>query len=610
MTAAVLPRHDFLHGELPNSETHFRLLRIISAPVAELVEDRVPAGSSVVSCELTTWSLADAPPYYAVSYTWGDRWKTIWIQVNREAMRVRWNCAYLLWQVYRHSGTDRYIWVDAICINQRDNREKSHQVARMGKIFEKAERVLACIGPHDFYSTVVFPALIGHSKFLTQASMLATKYGDIAWHGGITFRIRLSRWRSSSSGTRELKRSMTQVLKRPYFQRVWTWPELWLAQSVDILCGRDYAPSRTLHGLRTVMIPRPGQSLVMNFYDTIVAWTLPSTKLRDLYSRLFPERFDGHMHAIGKEFGAKMDMVFALQTTRRLNCENARDRVYSMIPITYRSSSEDEPIRPDYDIDLFDLAIKVLQLAIKSRLPLSHRKMLAVVEGLLQDQPTSLKTTRAIQDRRHANTVRSTTWMAVEDGLAVGRCALPFYGYQLRVDNDGWKISIPLHEHKHYKCPREHNDKYKTTSKVLDALKQPHYLVTDDANQPYALLPTCAEPGDWIVGDADAGFILLREREDGKYKVVGEARAREDMHFCSAVVGQVFTVFFEPGDSLVLYLDKFYGGYHNGGFDSLLELDTIASSLENAICYTEGSSYAEIGYTWRAIGMTELRLGG
>ncbi|KAK3368624.1 hypothetical protein B0H63DRAFT_528986 [Podospora didyma] len=39
----------------------------------------------------------------------------------------------------RTAGEDRWLWVDALWINQDDPREKTHQVGRMAKIYEKAE---------------------------------------------------------------------------------------------------------------------------------------------------------------------------------------------------------------------------------------------------------------------------------------------------------------------------------------------------------------------------------------------------------------------------------------------------------------------------------------
>lgn len=38
------------------------------------------------------------------------------------------------------------LWIDAVCIDQTDHREKSRQVAQMGDIYRDAERVLVWLG--------------------------------------------------------------------------------------------------------------------------------------------------------------------------------------------------------------------------------------------------------------------------------------------------------------------------------------------------------------------------------------------------------------------------------------------------------------------------------
>ena len=45
-------------------------------------------------------------------------------------------------QGIRDKDKSRYLWVDAVCINQNDNREKNHQVNLVSDIYSHADRVL------------------------------------------------------------------------------------------------------------------------------------------------------------------------------------------------------------------------------------------------------------------------------------------------------------------------------------------------------------------------------------------------------------------------------------------------------------------------------------
>jgi hypothetical protein len=40
-----------------------------------------------------------------------------------------------------------YLWIDAICINQTNNKEKSFQVGLMAEIYQQANHVFAWLGP-------------------------------------------------------------------------------------------------------------------------------------------------------------------------------------------------------------------------------------------------------------------------------------------------------------------------------------------------------------------------------------------------------------------------------------------------------------------------------
>ena len=46
----------------------------------------------------------------------------------------------------RHPDERPYLWVDALCINQADDVEKSAQVQEMLSIYKKASKVVAWIG--------------------------------------------------------------------------------------------------------------------------------------------------------------------------------------------------------------------------------------------------------------------------------------------------------------------------------------------------------------------------------------------------------------------------------------------------------------------------------
>jgi hypothetical protein len=94
-------------------------------------------------------------PYEALSYVWGLREAAELIKCNNISVPVKENCLEALHQLRRPSTT-RLLFVDAICINQRDNNEKGEQVAIMGDIYAGAKCVLAWLGANDGGMNLVF----------------------------------------------------------------------------------------------------------------------------------------------------------------------------------------------------------------------------------------------------------------------------------------------------------------------------------------------------------------------------------------------------------------------------------------------------------------------
>ena len=80
-------------------------------------------------------------PYEALPYSWGYPEFTRAITCNGEAFPATQNLHQSL-QVLRYEDRARYIWIDAIRINQLDLEEKSAQVGNMFTIFKKATQVI------------------------------------------------------------------------------------------------------------------------------------------------------------------------------------------------------------------------------------------------------------------------------------------------------------------------------------------------------------------------------------------------------------------------------------------------------------------------------------
>jgi hypothetical protein len=101
--------------------------------------------SSNISGSLHETSLQNPAAYDALSYEWGAPEPKFSIGVGNGCIQVTKNCYEALIKL-RHLARKRILWIDAICIDQEDEKDKSHQVAMMADIYSKADRVIVWLG--------------------------------------------------------------------------------------------------------------------------------------------------------------------------------------------------------------------------------------------------------------------------------------------------------------------------------------------------------------------------------------------------------------------------------------------------------------------------------
>jgi hypothetical protein len=84
----------------------------------------------------------------ALSYTWGDLSKTFRVKCDGRTLKVHQNLYEALPFLAQRSST-RPLWIDAVCINQEDDAEKSSQIRLMCEIYSSAYSVWIWLGPAE-----------------------------------------------------------------------------------------------------------------------------------------------------------------------------------------------------------------------------------------------------------------------------------------------------------------------------------------------------------------------------------------------------------------------------------------------------------------------------
>jgi hypothetical protein len=183
------------YSPLDRSRSEIRLIELLPKTMMSPHQDEMS-----VYCKLFHVSLNENPQYVALSYTWGDPQDTQTIIIGNTPVPVTRNLYSALHHL-RHGTVTKVLWIDALCINQAENEEKSWQVKLMKEIYQNADYVSVWLGPADATSNTVMDFL--HS-FGTKAMACGIDYGP---------ELAKERWRELvSQAPSSLYRSTRQVI--------------------------------------------------------------------------------------------------------------------------------------------------------------------------------------------------------------------------------------------------------------------------------------------------------------------------------------------------------------------------------------------------------------
>lgn len=317
-----------------------------------LIHPASEAGSEI-HATLSETKLEDAQRYEAISWTWGSGVVQQPIWLNSQRTLIRENLWRFLWRLRRDSGSDRVLWVDALCINQEDNVEKSGQVAMIGDIFGKADSVLAWVGEHANKSEEL-------CQRLSQRPMLSyweeeTEYIEyeqlIAYDLGITDQeYRVQAWQS--------------FLDRPWFSRTWIVQEVVVAKQLLIHCGDavvswDQLPFFPLERGNTV--PFDGIILGSKFRN-YPQFGAALVRLEDLQRER--DRF-WHPRA-GTDRFTWCGIHYIAMLFNYRQCTDPRDRIYALLTLEFNRYPGEMVIRPDYTLSVEEVFLSVFRQRYKT----------------------------------------------------------------------------------------------------------------------------------------------------------------------------------------------------------------------------------------------------
>jgi hypothetical protein len=272
----------------PLNQQEIRLIRI--EPCAN--------NANVIQCSLLHVELARTSSYAALSYCWGSAAQSHSILLDGIQIPITENLYHALYRL-RASGR-LLLWVDAVCIDQRNDRERNFQVTRMSAIYKNAREVLVWLGPAADNSDDAMKAL--QSSHALNA---------------------VSNESSTGSGSRKIKaaadlngvpgQAIAALFQREYWHRLWIIQEIARGIEVRLFCGDLDAGWDGLQLILDTWVEKLGEAI--SDQDAAAVKNLCMTR----------------EHVDTRPVG----LLEALANSRHSRSTNHRDKVYGILGLTW-----------------------------------------------------------------------------------------------------------------------------------------------------------------------------------------------------------------------------------------------------------------------------------
>jgi hypothetical protein len=302
-TEAWTDRPVFWHSPLDFKSPSIRLVRIIPDP------------SFDGHIQLEIRHASTKSTYICLSYVWGKERSPQWIRIDGRLFRVGQNLYAFLESARKkpHICT-QWLWIDALCIDQSNNSERSHQVQQMGQIFRKAVKVISWFGDDALMARYF------------RGSMPSLKLNKLSFFEGYLGERRFLDWRFSES---------------EYWKRAWITQEVSLARYITFMAGKEEvdrwqppAEEEEEDG------DEDEDDLVGRWINTPVVIENKAVSLENN-----SHRWRGR------------SLIYLLQLFSEKQCHDRRDRVFSLLGLC----GEGSDLEVDYDISHDELAKRILQ---------------------------------------------------------------------------------------------------------------------------------------------------------------------------------------------------------------------------------------------------------
>jgi hypothetical protein len=319
----------------------------------------LPCEPPFVELEIQTFDINSAPPYFALSYVWGDPLHTRNILMNGhssfditanlcDALVYIHQLSCVLQQGMEHALEEKqaelFLWIDAICINQNDTHERSKQVLRMSEIYPRAFTTLVWLGTFG-----TDQSNSGLSSFICWSAREFPLPGQARDeekydHGPEVEEL-------DSAGVLDLLQTFTSVLLLPWFTRTWTVQEYALSarEPIALLGGHAFA-LESLKEFADVVVQHIIDSEARhNLPQRVYALSSAAARAKFMATRAFGMNFMSVILAARhfRAMSVAWQLLELLMSLENKQSSILSDRIYGILGLV-DTKHLPQPLLPDY----------------------------------------------------------------------------------------------------------------------------------------------------------------------------------------------------------------------------------------------------------------------
>ena len=300
--------------------------------------------------------------YLALSYAWGDPKLLEEIILNDRTIKVGSNLAAALrrFRSMEYFNSGGKIWVDSLCINQRDSRDKEVQIKMMSSIYKTSGNIIVWLGPGSSDSDLAIELLEAygtsyraeHAEFCDSTDAItATTWRTMAQ---IRMETNYKRCRSYHRANDDILDAIAvpryNLFDRPFWRRLWIIQELCMGHAnMPIVCGERVTQWRHI---------RDGVLMCMSIFHLLIQTThqklLEQGRTMHEHSlshvaQIAQLEIMGHRRKIPKPDRGSLPLIVpsefeqgpllgdalrrAIILASQSFCTNSHDRVYGMLSV-------------------------------------------------------------------------------------------------------------------------------------------------------------------------------------------------------------------------------------------------------------------------------------